>query len=116
MHIVHGLEDFNPPWEKSALTLGVFDGMHRGHQALVSRLSKRSRKDNAARILVTYNPHPDQVLGKRTRTHATELFTLNERIALFQKFELDAVIFLPFTMELARMTALRYLKESLLGR
>jgi len=116
MHIVHGLEDFNPPWEKSALTLGVFDGMHRGHQALVSRLSKRSRKDNAARILVTYNPHPDQVLGKRTRTHATELFTLNERIALFQKFELDAVIFLPFTMELARMTALRYLKEILLGR
>ncbi len=115
MHIIHDLNDFQAGWQSSALTLGVFDGMHRGHQALISRVQKRSRGDAHARILVTYHPHPDLVLGKRDAGRS-ELFTYNEKIALYQRFDLDAVIFLPFTRELAQMSALRYLKEILLEK
>ena len=97
------------------LTLGVFDGMHSGHQALIRRLQKRSRKGDRARVLVTYHPHPDLVLGKRKTSDGVELYTYEEKLALFQRFDLDAVVFLPFTEQLARMTALRYLKEILLG-
>lgn len=116
MHIIHDLENFNAPWDSSVITLGVFDGMHRGHQTLVRRLQKRSRRANRARVLVTYHPHPDQVLGKKNSPRPQEIFTYEEKLALLQQFELDAVVFLPFTLELARMTALRYLKDILLGK
>ena len=116
MHIIHDLEAFEPPWSSSVLTLGVFDGMHSGHQGLIRRLQKRSRKGDRARVLVTYHPHPDLVLGKRKSAAGVELYTYEEKLALFQRFDLDAVVFLPFTEQLARMTALRYLKEILLGK
>lgn len=95
------------------MTPGVFDGIHRGHQALIKRLLK---KKAGARVLLTYHPHPDLVLGKRKDPEGYELFTYEEKLSLFQNYPLDAVVFLPFTLELARMTALRYLKEILLGK
>jgi riboflavin kinase/FMN adenylyltransferase len=95
------------------VTPGVFDGIHRGHQALIKRLLK---KKAGARVLLTYHPHPDLVLGKRKDPEGYELFTYEEKLSLFQRYALDAVVFLPFTVELARMTALRYLKEILLGK
>lgn len=95
------------------MTPGVFDGIHRGHQALIKRLLK---KKAGARVLLTYHPHPDLVLGKRKDPEGYELFTYEEKLSLFQRYALDAVVFLPFTVELARMTALRYLKEILLGK
>ncbi|MCB1166369.1 MAG: bifunctional riboflavin kinase/FAD synthetase [Leptospiraceae bacterium] len=116
MHIVKDLENFTPFWERASLTLGVFDGMHRGHQKIIQRVQKRSKKARNARVLVTYHPHPDIVLGKRSSVRGAELFTYEEKLALFQKFSLDVVVFLPFTRELASMTALRYLREILLGK
>lgn len=115
MQAIHELDGFIPEWSECALTLGVFDGMHRGHQALVQRLRGSWPDRSRARVLVTYHPHPDLVLGKRPAEGA-ELFTYQEKLSIFQRFDLDAVVFLPFTPELARMTALRYLKEILLGR
>ena len=116
MHIVRELEDFLPFWDRASLTLGVFDGMHRGHQKIIQRVQKRSKGARHARVLVTYHPHPDIVLGKRESVRGAELFTYEEKLALFQKFSLDVVVFLPFTKDLARMTALRYLREILLGK
>ncbi len=118
MLVIHDPNSVRPEWDSCALTLGVFDGMHRGHQALINRVQKRSRNGRGAdraRVLVTYHPHPDLVLGKRDAGRS-ELFTYDEKLALYQKFDLDAVVFLPFTKELARMTALRYLKEILLAQ
>lgn len=115
MLIIHDIESFTAPWQECALTLGVFDGMHRGHRALVDRIARRSRWTRRARILVTYFPHPDLVLGKRDAARS-ELYTYNEKLALYQRFDLDAVVFLPFTRDFARMTALRYLKSILLEK
>ncbi|MCB1168946.1 MAG: bifunctional riboflavin kinase/FAD synthetase [Leptospiraceae bacterium] len=116
MHIVKDLDGFVPFWERASLTLGVFDGMHRGHQKIIQRVQKRSKKARHARILLTYHPHPDIVLGKRDSLRGAELFTYEEKLALFQRFSLDVVVFMPFTKELASMTALRYLREILLGK
>ncbi len=116
MRILHDLEHFQPDWEAAALTLGVFDGIHRGHQSLIKRLYRRSSKGGRARLLLTYHPHPDFVLGKRKAERGAELFTYQEKLSLFQKYDLDAVIFLKFTKELSQMTALRYLKDILLEK
>lgn len=116
MYIVHDIENFEAYYEHSVLTLGVFDGMHLGHQQLISRLQRHARRKNRPRILVTYTPHPDLVLGKREKQRGCELFTYEEKLSLLQKFDLDIAVFLPFTLELARMTALRYLREIILGK
>ncbi len=113
MHIIHDIDSFDPPWSSAAVTPGVFDGLHRGHRALIQRLLKKKVE---ARVLVTYHPHPDLVLGKRKNPEGYELFSYEEKLSLFQSYPLDAVVFLPFTLEFARMTALRYLKEILLGK
>lgn len=116
MLVVHHLEGFQPEWETAVLTLGVFDGLHLGHQALIRRTLERSAEIGAARVLVTYHPHPDLVLGKRHEEHGTELFTYEEKLGLLQKFDLNAAVFLDFTPELARMSAEDYLRDILVDR
>ncbi|MCB1083910.1 MAG: riboflavin biosynthesis protein RibF, partial [Simkania sp.] len=86
------------------------------NQKIKKKKKKRSKKARHARILLTYHPHPDIVLGKRESLRGAELFTYEEKLALFQRFSLDVVVFMPFTKELASMTALRYLREILLGK
>ena len=115
MRVIHDLSAFSAPWEGSAVTLGVFDGMHIGHRALMKRLEKRSRP-GLARVLLTYSPHPDIVLGKSDGKSRQEIFTYEEKLGLLQDFDLDAVIFLPFSRELARMSAEHYLKEVLINK
>ena len=116
MQIIHNLSQFQPQWQNAVLTLGVFDGMHLGHQALIKRTLEKSTETNAARVLVTYHPHPDLVLGKRREEHGTELFTYEEKLGLLQSFHLDAAVFLEFTKELAQMSAESYLRDILIER
>jgi riboflavin kinase/FMN adenylyltransferase len=88
--------------------------MHLGHSLLMDRLVRQNH--NQARLLVTYDPHPDIILGKNKSDRRMELFTYSEKLALLQQYDLDAVVFLPFTRELADMSAENYLKEILLGK
>ncbi len=114
MRIIHDIHSFELPDEKSVLTLGVFDGLHKGHLSLLKRLDHISRK-GYKKVLVTYHPHPDQVLGKSAGGR-TELFTYEEKLGLLQKYRLDYCIFLPFTTELAAMSAEDYLRKILIQK
>lgn len=116
MHIIHDLDNFEAPWESAIITLGVFDGMHKGHQALIRKLQKIHHRRNQPRILVTYHPHPDLVLGKKKAVEGTEIFTYKEKLSLLQKFNIDVAVFLSFTPELAAMSAHDYLKNILLDK
>ena len=117
MLIVHDLNNFKAKWGSATLTLGVFDGMHLGHQALIRELQRSREENGTARVLVTYHPHPDIVLGKKKHLqHPVEIYTYEEKLALLQEFELDAAVFLPFTVQLSNMPASRYLQEILLKK
>ncbi len=116
MIIVHELEHFKATWDSCVLTLGAFDGLHRGHQVLLKQIQKRSHRKKHARVLLSYYPHPDFVLGKRKGKSQVELFSYDEKLSLFQNFDLDAVCLLRFTPALAKISAMRYLKEVLLEK
>ncbi|MDP9180468.1 MAG: bifunctional riboflavin kinase/FAD synthetase [Chloroflexota bacterium] len=90
------------PDRPSAVTIGVFDGVHRGHQHLVAALCERSRAEGLAAIALTFNPHPRTVL--RPGSAVTYLTSLEERIELLQALGLDAVGVLAFTSELAQLS------------
>jgi riboflavin kinase/FMN adenylyltransferase len=96
------------------VTIGVFDGVHRGHQHLVGVLLENARGQGLASVAVTFNPHPRSVL--RPGMAITYLTSLEERVEQLQALGLDAVAVLPFTSELAQLSPedfLRMLVEEL---
>lgn len=89
------------PGRPSAVTIGVFDGVHRGHQHLASVLLDSARREGLASVAITFNPHPRTVL--QPGFAAKYLTSLEERVDLLQSLGLDAVGVLAFTSELAQL-------------
>jgi len=90
------------PGRPCAVTIGVFDGVHRGHQHLIALLLDHARREDLAAAAITFNPHPRTVL--RPGTPVTYLTSLEERVELLQGLGLDAVAVLAFTSELAQLS------------
>ncbi len=86
----------------AAVTIGKFDGVHRGHQHLVRRLLEEARKRDLASVVVTMHPHPISVL--RPGTPISYLCSLEERVELLQGLGVDQVAVLSFTSELAQLS------------
>jgi riboflavin kinase/FMN adenylyltransferase len=108
---VQSLEDIS--LEGSWLTVGVFDGVHRGHQQIIHRLTAGARQAGAPAAVVTFWPHPATVLGSG---QVRCLTTPDERAGLLSDLDVDAVITLTFDAELAATSALDFvgrLKERL---
>ncbi len=95
------------PGRPSAVTIGVFDGVHRGHQHLVATLCEAAGAEGLAAVAVTFNPHPRTVL--RPGIAITYLTSLEERVELLQALGLDAVGVLAFTSELAQLSPREFL-------
>lgn len=91
------------PGRPCGVTIGVFDGVHRGHQHLIGVLTERARPERLATVALTFNPHPRTVL--RPGTAVTYLTSLEERVELLQGQGLDSVGVLAFTSELAQLSA-----------
>ncbi len=90
------------PGRPSAVTIGKFDGVHRGHQYLVELLLEQARAQDLASIVITLYPHPITVLRPGTAT--TNLCSLEERVALLRALGVDRVGVLSFTSELAQLS------------
>src|ERR1700674_4323619 len=86
----------------SAVALGKFDGVHRGHQALVQQLRLRAAAERFASAVITLHPSPITVL--RPGTLVTYLCSLEERVALLRSLGVDSVGVLSFTSELAQLS------------
>jgi riboflavin kinase / FMN adenylyltransferase len=95
------------PGRPCGVTIGVFDGVHRGHQHLIGLLLERARREDLATVALTFNPHPRTVL--RPGTAVTYLTSLEERVELLQGQGLDSVGVLAFTSELAQLSAESFL-------
>lgn len=90
------------------LTIGNFDGLHRGHQALLARLRQNATAAGASSALLTFHPHPLTVL--RPGTPLDLLTTPEERLALAAELGIDVGIIQPFTQELAQLTPRAFLE------
>ena len=84
------------------LTIGVFDGIHRGHQQLINQLTAGAHANSAPAVVLTFHPHPAQVLAGKNIPCLT---TPDERADLLFNQGVDAVIGLEFTHQLAHQSA-----------
>lgn len=92
----------------TVLTVGVFDGVHLGHQHLIRLVRERARALDYLAGVVTLHPHPQQVLAKDFQ--ASYLTTLEERLRLLRAQELDWVAVLDFDAEVAQASAAEFAK------
>jgi riboflavin kinase/FMN adenylyltransferase len=89
--------------EPSVITIGSFDGVHLGHQALLQQVNGYAQQNHCQSVIITFNPHPQEVL--RTKPDFFLINTFEQKMALFEKFGIDTVVVIPFTKELAETTA-----------
>jgi len=103
MHIVHSLIEI-PHDPNSVVTVGMFDGVHRAHQQILRELLKRSRARRGRSVVITFDPHPKEVLGGRG-SGLKLLTTLGERVALIKEYGIDFLYVINFTWEFSRLAA-----------
>lgn len=95
--------------QESWLTIGIFDGVHRGHQEILANLTAGAHQTNAPAVVLTFWPHPAVVLGKRY--DLKWLTTLEERADLLGALGVDVVITQTFTPEFARLSAWDFMRR-----
>lgn len=94
------------------ITIGTFDGVHLGHQKIISQINDEARKIGGESVLFTFFPHPRMVLYPEN--HNLKLIqTQNEKLEKLEKLGLHNVIEIPFTFDFSRLTALEFVRNIL---
>jgi len=96
-----GLDDVPGDWGSSVVTIGVFDGVHRGHQHIVGRAAEAAARLGLPVVVVTFEPHPAEVT--RPGSHPPLLCSVRRRVQLLGGQGCDAVCVLPFTLDFSRL-------------
>lgn len=99
-------------YKNTAITLGKFDGIHRGHQMLLKKVVDK-KKDGLTSVMFTFSSHPQNLLqNKETKL----IYTLEEKRIILDKWGLDVLISYPFNKQIARMKAYDFVKDVLVGQ
>jgi riboflavin kinase/FMN adenylyltransferase len=104
------LNEIDSKLTPSVVAIGVFDGVHRGHQDLISRAKDVATSKGNSLIAVTFDPHPRGVVGSNP---PLALASLDFRLTLLERCGVDATLVLPFTKELASLSPDEFLKKVL---
>ncbi|MEV1289999.1 bifunctional riboflavin kinase/FAD synthetase [Micromonospora sp. NPDC049679] len=98
-----GFEAAPGGWGRSVVTIGVFDGVHRGHQATIGHAVKRARDLGVQSVVVTFDPHPAEVV--RPGSHPAVLTEPARKAELIEALGVDVLCVVPFTPEFSRVPA-----------
>ena len=115
MRIVENvLENHPAPGEGVALTIGSFDGVHRGHRALLDRLNAEARQSGLPSAVMTLRPHPRQFFNPG---NAPNILTSDaQKARLLEELGVDALFFLPFDASVANLDREAFLRDIVVGR
>src|SRR5919202_1827005 len=97
-----GLDAAPPGWRRCVVTIGVFDGVHRGHQAIIGSAVARARDLGVPSVVLTFDPHPMEVV--RPGSHPSVLTSPRYKAELVERLGADVLCVLPFTLEFSRLT------------
>lgn len=113
MKIFNSIQEFNSP-TKTVVTLGTFDGVHKGHRSILDKLINSSKASGCESLVLTFFPHPRMVLQQNTDIKL--LSTIEEKAQLLEDYGLDNLIIHPFDLTFSRLTAEEFVKDILIDR
>lgn len=112
MHIQRGFQ--NPDQYRGGwVTIGNFDGVHRGHQSMLATLVSRARAEGTPAVVMTFDPHPISLLRPQHTPPALSL--LDHKLELFERHSIDTVVVYPTDQALLRLTPDEFFRSIVLG-
>jgi len=109
MVIYRRIEDVEPVTD-TVLSIGSYDGLHRGHQEIISRMVTTANALKSQSVVITFDPHPKQILYSSGKTLET-LLHIDKKIQLLKAMDVNVMLIIPFTYEFSRITAQEFLDK-----
>jgi riboflavin kinase/FMN adenylyltransferase len=94
-------------------TIGVFDGVHRGHQQIIARARELAAERGLPTVLMTFTPHPSEVV--RPGSHPPQLTTNTRKAELAAELGVDVAVFLPFTLEFSKLSPKEFIHQAVVA-
>lgn len=114
MKVYRSIEEI-PSIKNPVVTLGTYDGVHLGHQEIISFLKRNAERIGGETVLFTFHPHPRMVL--HPDDHGMKLIqSIDERISKLERFGIDHLILFPFTEEFSRLSATEFVRDILVNK
>ena len=114
MKVINNLDEITQPFRRAVITIGNFDGVHLGHQALFHEVVGKSDAIGGTPVAMTFEPHPMQVLNKNY--HPPLITLLEQKIELIGRTGIDCLICVPFTRQFASLTPREFVEDILIRR
>jgi len=112
MEVVRGLEKFPSLSGHSIVAIGNFDGIHLGHHKILECLEKTAKEYGLFSVVLTFFPHPGKILGKNK---LKMIQTLDQRIREIRKFDIQALLIIPFDEQFASLTGQDFIQKVVLN-
>ena len=113
MKIYKSIDEYNES-KSSVVTIGTFDGIHKGHQKIFNKVINASKQSNLSSVVLTFFPHPRIILNKYNDIKMID--TLDEKIEHLEKIGIDNLIIHPFDKKFSLLSADQFIKEYLLKK
>jgi riboflavin kinase/FMN adenylyltransferase len=110
--LIRGLHNLTPPEKGCVVTIGNFDGVHRGHQALLAEVKARATALGVPSVVITFEPQPIEYFASG-KSQVPRLMRWREKFYALSKYGIDKVLFLRFNQQLAGLTADEFISELL---
>jgi riboflavin kinase/FMN adenylyltransferase len=108
------LDEVPADFGRTATAIGVFDGVHAGHRAIIERACSAAAKDGERAVVISFDPHPNTVV--RPDQTPLMLTTVDQRAGLLEMLGVDALLALPFTRELSQLSPEDFVERVLVSR
>jgi riboflavin kinase/FMN adenylyltransferase len=114
MKLIEGIENIAKPFRNAVITIGNFDGVHLGHQALFHEVMEKAQEIDGTSVAMTFEPHPMRVL--KQNGHPPLITLYEQKVELIERTGIDVLICVPFTRTFAAIPAREFLEEILIRR
>lgn len=112
---VHTDIEHLPSFTSAVITIGTFDGVHRGHQQIIAQMQEEARRAGGETVIVTFHPHPRKVVHHGAQDLKL-LTTIEERIELLRAYGIDHLVIVPFTEAFSSLQPQDYVEHFLVAR
>lgn len=113
MELIENIDQINHPFKNAVITIGNFDGVHKGHQSLFSNVIKKARQIKGTSIAMTFDPHPLKALGISGPPLITRR---DQKVELIEQCGLDVLLCIPFDKNFSAITAHDFIETLLVKK